>query len=247
MGKEMTRMVLRGSLIGVLAAVLAGPAAAHDGAPTGPAITGTRLDVVAEGEVTRVPDMATIGAGVVTQARTAAAAMTENAARMAKVVAAVRRAGVADRDIQTSAISLSPQYRYANNLPPVITGYQASNQLSIRFRDLKRTGAILDTLVAESANQIDGPNLSIDKPEAALDEARTAAVATARARAELYARAAGLSVKRIVAISENGGGAPPPRPMPMMAMAVKREAADTQVEPGEQRLAVTVNVTFELQ
>ncbi|WP_238995735.1 SIMPL domain-containing protein [Sphingomonas solaris] len=210
-------------------------------------IQGTRLDVVAEGEVVRVPDIATIGAGVVTQAPTAAAAMAENATRMAATVAALRRAGVADRDIQTSAINLAPQYRYGENVPPVITGYQASNQVSVRFRDVKRSGAILDTLVAQGANQINGPSLSVDKAEAALDQARTAAIATARARAELYAKAAGLSVKRIVSISEQGSSAPSPQPILMMAMKRGNAAADSAVEPGEQRLSVSVSVTFELQ
>ena len=171
--------------------------------------------------------------------------MAENATRMAATVAALRRAGVADRDIQTSAISLNPQYRYGENVPPVITGYQASNQVSIRFRDVQRAGAILDTLVAQGANQINGPSLSVDKPEAALDEARTAAIAKARARAELYAKAAGLSVKRIVAISESGGGAPP-RPMPMMAMMARsKEAADTGDRGGRaETVGVASSVTL---
>jgi uncharacterized protein YggE len=211
-----------------------------------PVIQGTRLDIVAEGEMTRTPDLATISAGVVTQAATAGTAMTENATRMTATISALKRAGVADRDIQTSSISLSPQYRYADNQPPVITGYQASNQVSIRFRDVRRAGSILDTLVAQGANQISGPNLSVDHPEAALDEARTAAIAKARARAELYAKAAGLSVKRILSISE-GGDVTPPRPMPMMAMAMRKAGADTGIEAGEQRLAVSVSVTFELQ
>lgn len=228
--------------------LLAGAAGAQTVATPVPVIQGTRLDVVAEGEVTRVPDIATIGAGVVTQAGTAAAAMAENATRMAATVAALRRAGVADRDIQTSAINLNPQYRYGENVPPVITGYQASNQVSVRFRDVKRAGAILDTLVAQGANQINGPTLSVDKPEAALDEARTAAIATARARAELYAKAAGLSVKRILSISEGGGFSQPQPPMPIMAAAMKRSAmADSAVEAGEQKLTVSVSVTFELQ
>ena len=95
----------------------------------------------------------------------------------------MRRAGGADRDVQTSAISLNPQYRYGENVPPVITGYQAANQVSIRFRDVKRSGAILDTLVAQGANQITGPSFDLDQPDAALDEARGQAVAKARARA----------------------------------------------------------------
>lgn len=212
-----------------------------------PVIQGTRLDIVAEGEVTRTPDLATISAGVVTQAATAGAAMAENATHMAATVVALRKAGVADRDIQTSSISLNPQYRYGDNQPPVLTGYQASNQVSIRFRDVRRAGAILDTLVAQGANQINGPSFSVDRPEGALDEARTAAIGKARARAELYAKAAGLSVKRILSISE-GGDAAPPRPMPMMAMAARsKEAADTSIEAGEQRLSVSVSVSFELQ
>lgn len=211
-----------------------------------PTLTGTRLDLVAEGEVVRRPDLATISAGVVTQAATAAAAMSDNAQRMAATVAALKRAGVADRDIQTSAISLSPQYRYAENKPPVITGYQASNQVSIRFRDVKRAGTILDALVAVGANQINGPSFGIDQAEVALDEARAVAIAKARARAELYARAAGLSVKRILSISETGGAGVPP-PMPMLQMAREKAAADTSIEPGEQRIAITVSVSFELQ
>ncbi len=211
-----------------------------------PVLSGTRLDIVAEGEVTRIPDIATISAGVVTQAASASAAMGENAQRMAAAVAALKRAGVADRDIQTSSINLSPQYRYGENMPPVLTGYQASNQVSVRFRDIKRAGAILDALVADGANQINGPSFGVDKPEAALDEARTAAIAKARSRADLYARAAGLSVKRILSISENGGYSSPP-PMPMMSMQREKAAADTSIEAGEQKLAITVSVSFELQ
>ncbi len=230
------------------ALALIAPAAAQEAAATVPqAISGTRLDIVASGEVSAVPDIATVGAGVVTQAPTAAAAMSENASRTAATVATIRKAGVADRDIQTTAISLSPQYRYADNQPPVITGYQASSRVSVRFRDIKKAGPILDSLVAAGANQIDGPALSIDKPEPLLDQARQKAVAEARARADLYARAAGLSVKRIVAISE-GSFEPPmmPRPAPMMMVARGKEAADTSIEAGEQKLSISLSVTFEL-
>lgn len=228
-------------------ALAAIPAAASAQVPPTPVPTlnGTRLDIVAEGEVTRVPDVANISAGVVTQAQGAGQAMSENATRMAATVAALKKAGVAERDIQTASISLSPQYRYGENMPPVITGYQASNQVMVRFRDVRRAGAILDALVAAGANQINGPTLALDKPEAALDEARAAAIAKARARADLYAKAAGLSVRRILAISETGGYEPP-RPMPQMMMR-EAKAADTMIEAGEQRLTVTVNVSFELQ
>jgi uncharacterized protein YggE len=211
---------------------------------TPPTLAGTRLDLVVDGNSTRVPDVAEIGAGVVTQAADANGAMTQNASRMAAVIVALKRAGVADRDIRTAALMLSPQYRYEANKPPVLTGYQASNQVRIRFRDIARAGRILDTLVAQGANQIDGPNLVIDQPNAALDEARGNAMASARARAELYARATGLHVKRIVSVSESPANViRPPLPMAVMARA---EKADTAIAAGEQTLSVTLNVTFEL-
>ncbi len=207
-------------------------------------IAGTELDVAATGISTRTPDLATIGAGVVTQATRAGDAMTANAKAMTATIASLKRAGVADRDIQTQSISLQPQYRYGDNQPPVLTGYQASNRVLVRMRDLARAGGIVDALVAAGANQIDGPTLSIEHPEAALDEARAKALATARTRADLYARAAGLTVRRIVRISESDN-VPPPIVRPMAMMRAK--AADaTPVEAGEQDLTVNLSVVFEL-
>ncbi|KQM87179.1 hypothetical protein ASE67_05430 [Sphingomonas sp. Leaf23] len=225
------------------------PAAAQQVATTtAPILTdATLLDVVADGKATRVPDIATIRAGVVSQSPTAAAALSDNAQRMARVVAALRKAGVAERDIQTAQIQLQPQYRYADNQPPVITGYQASNSVSVRFRDVAKSGSILDALVAQGANQIDGPNLSVDAADAALDEARTDAIRRARARAELYAKAAGMRVDRIVSIVENGGDQPP-MPMPMMASLRTAKMADsTPLAAGEQDLRATVSVRFLLR
>jgi uncharacterized protein YggE len=208
-------------------------------------ITGTRLDISATGEVTRVPDLAIISAGVATRSATASGAIQQAATRMARVREALRQAGIADRDIQTSNISLNPDYVYANNQPPKLNGYSASNQLNVRFRDIANSGKILDALVAEGANQINGPNLTIDKPEAALDEARARAVVAARARAELYARALGMRVVKVVSVSESGGYVPP---MPPMIMRAERsQAADSKIDPGEQKLQVSVAMTFELQ
>ena len=209
-------------------------------------ISGTRLDISATGEVTRVPDIATISAGVTTQATTAVDAISQNAARMERVRAALKRAGIADRDIQTASINLSPQYKYGDNQPPLLTGYQASNQLSVRFRDIRASGKILDALVAEGSNQISGPNLSIERPEAALDEARGKAVASARARADLYARALGMRVVRVISVSESGGYSPP-QPMPYMVARTQMAEAKTSVDPGEQQLQINVAMTFELQ
>lgn len=236
--------------LGLAAAALAVAAGAATGAAAqaAPAVlqTGTLLTLTAEGQTTRTPDVAEVSTGVVTTAPTAAAAMRDNAARMNAVVDAVKKAGVADRDIQTSGLNLSPQYRYENNQPPVLTGYQASNTVSLRIRNIADTGKLLDALVAVGANQINGPNFVVDKPEAALNEARVAAVKTGRARADLYAGAAGLKVKRIVSITEAGGFDPGPRPM-MMKAAMEAAPAASPVAPGEVALNVNVTMTFELE
>jgi uncharacterized protein YggE len=210
------------------------------------AITGTRLDIAATGEVTRVPDIARINAGVVTQAPSATAAISQNAQRMQSVRSALRRAGIADRDIQTSQISLNPDYRYVENQPPQLTGYRASNEVSVRFRDIANTGRILDALVAQGANQINGPMLELDRPEEALDEARTAALRTAQARAELYARAMGKRVRRILSVSEAGTS---PQPILRTFDVAEQSSARavTKIDPGEQRIAVTLSVSFELE
>lgn len=229
------------SMLAVLLLAAAVPAAAQEVRP----IAGTRLDVVANGEVTRVPDIVRINAGVVTQAPTATDAIRQNAERMERVRSALRSAGIADRDIQTSTLNLNPNYRYAENQPPQLIGYQATNEVNVRFRDIARTGAILDALVAQGANQINGPTLGIDRPETALDEARTAAVAQARARADLYARTLGMRVVRVLSVSEAGAGAmPPPRPM---ARGMVANQAATEIVPGEQTLTVALTVSFELQ
>ena len=240
----MIRSFLAATLMAAAVIPAAAPAAAQQAA-AGQPVAGTRLDVVATGEVTRVPDIVRINAGVVTQAQTAGEAIRQNATRMAAVRAALTRAGVQPRDVQTSNVSLQPDYRYAENQPPQLVGYRASNEVNVRFRDIAESGRILDALVAEGANQINGPNLGIERPEAALDEARTAAVATARARAELYARTLGMRVVRILSVSEPG--AVQVAPVPMLRMQAANAEAATDIAPGEQVLSVSLTVSFELQ
>lgn len=241
----MIRMVTMASLL-ALAAV---PAAANAQPIQVQPVSGTRLDVVATGEVQRVPDVAIISAGVMNRATTANQAISDNARSMQRIVAALKRAGVAERDIQTSSLNLNPDYRHVENQAPVLTGYTVNNQVSVKFRDIKESGRILDALVAEGANSINGPTLTIDKPEAALDEARRDAVTKARARADLYARAIGKRVGRILTISEGGGGYSPPMPYMRMrgesAMAVS--ADQVSIAPGEQTLTATISVSFELE
>ena len=205
----------------------------------------TLLSVSAQADAKRVPDVATISAGVVTQAADANAAMRANAVQMDKVMAAIKAAGIAERDIQTSGINLNPQYKYVENQEPTITGYQANNTVNLKVRDIGKLGKVLDALVASGANQVNGPSFEIDQPEEAYDEARRGALEKAQARAAMYAKTLGLRVRRIVSISE-GAGFQPPRPMPMMAMARGKAEMDTAVSPGETTLSANLDVVFEL-
>ncbi|MCY7340076.1 MAG: SIMPL domain-containing protein [Sphingomonas bacterium] len=229
------------------AALVPAVASAQDVGAVARSIVGTRLDISATGMVSRVPDLAIISAGVVTRSTTASGAIAENASRMERVRAALRKAGIEDRDIQTSSINLNPDYRYQDGQPPVLTGYQASNNVSVKFRDIRNSGKILDALVAQGANQINGPSLTIDKPEAAYDEARGKALAVGRARADLYARSLGMRVVRLLSVSESGGYSPPPMPYQRdMAMA-QGAVAKTEIDPGSQDLSVSLAMSFELQ
>lgn len=236
-----------------LCAALPSAAMAHD-INQGPAIAAgnTLLTVSADGRSTRAPDLALFSAGVTTQGKTAAEALTANSADMNRVIAALRKAGIADKDIQTSNLSINPVYGQPTFGPngqviqePRIIGYQANNQVQVKQRDLKNFGRVLDALVAAGANQVNGPNFMIENADAALDEARVAAMKKARARAELYARAAGLRVARIVSISE-GGGYAPPMPMVFAKAEMAADAAPTPVAPGQVESQVSVSVLFEL-
>jgi uncharacterized protein YggE len=234
--------------------------------PLGP--TSALLSLSAEGRSTRVPDIAMFSAGVVTNGTTAAEALGSNSREMDRVVAALKRAGIADRDIQTSSISLSPRWsnpeaeaqRIAREtrqpyVPPTeaprIIGYEARNSVQVRLRKLGEMGKVIDTLVAAGANEVNGPSFTLDDQKAALDEARTEAVAIGRERAELYARAAGMRVVRLLSMSEGGGyypvqqvfvtaraerggypAPPPPPPAP--------------VSPGELSLGLSLSMQFEL-
>ena len=200
------------------------------------------LTMTGHGEVKATPDTATVNAGVTTNAPTAAAALAANSARMNQLFDALRKLGVPDHNIQTSGFSVSPQYTNGdNNAPHRLTGYQVNNEVSVRLEDVTRVGAALDTLAGAGANQMNGINFDIANPTPALEKARIQAVADARARAQTYAQAAGVTLGPIVSISE-GGGEAAPRPMfRVMAMA-----APTPVAPGEQSVTADVTVVWEI-
>lgn len=253
----------------IAAALLAAsPAALHAQAAQPEIVIGPGsavLSLTAEGESLRTPDIAMFSAGVVTQARNAAEAIRENSERMDSVIAALKRAGIADRDIQTSAINLSPRYsdperdaqiRARQSGQPYIQpeepearriiGYEARNTVNVRVRDLANMGRVIDTLVAVGANEVNGPNFTLEEEDAALDEARLEAVTKGRRRAELYAQAAGMRVGRILSISEGGGYHPVRQIMVTARSPSAPPPPPTPIAPGELTLGVNVAMQFEL-
>lgn len=225
-------------------AAAAAPVASAQTQVTTPVAQGTLLSVSAEGLSEGRPDMAIINLGVTTEGQTAAAALAENAQRMTALNAALRRAGIAERDIQTSNVSVYPQQVYNEGQAPRITGYQANNTVTAKVRRIDTTGRVIDAAVGAGGNTVNGVSFTYADPDAQLDAARRAAIAEARRRAELYASALNMRVVRIVAVSE-GGGFSPPMPMPMERMAA--QDASTPISPGQIETRVSVNVTFELR
>lgn len=206
---------------------------------------GTLLSVSAEGSSEAAPDMALINLGVTTDGATAQAALQENARRMTALTAALRRAGVAERDIQTTNVSVNPQYHYQEGQAPRVTGYQANNTVTARVRNVSNLGRVIDAAVGAGGNTINGVSFTHQNPEAQLDVARRDAITEARRRADLYASALNMRVVRVVAVQEGSGGWAPPVPMPM---AMERaQAMNTPISPGEIETRVSVTVTFEMR
>ena len=202
------------------------------------------ISVSGEGTVSVPPDIAVIDGGVSTEAKTAREASEANNAAMGKVLLALKAAGLDEKDVQTSRLSLQPQYAQQTKPGPnVVTGYRASNRVTIRLRDVTKVAATIDTLVSSGANEIGGINFMVEKASKLLDEARTEAIADARRKAEIYAKAAGVTLGAPVSISEDGGGAPP-QPMMMRKMAMSTSAPIAQ---GEETLRVGVSVAWEIK
>jgi uncharacterized protein len=201
------------------------------------------VTVAGIGTVSAAPDMAEITTGVVTQAPTAAQALTANSQAMERLLQALGGLGVAARDIQTTNISVSPLRRQGRDgQPPEITGYEVTNQVRVKVRDLSRLGRVLDQQVGQGANLVHGVQFGRQEPAPLLDEARNRAMADARRKAELYAAAAALKVGRVVAVREAGAASPRPEMAPRMAMS-----APVPVAPGEQEIQAAVTVTFTLE
>jgi uncharacterized protein YggE len=240
---KMRTVMLNPLAFGALAilAVLAHSAAAQEDTPRRIVVTGT-------GEASARPDLAVISAGVVVQSETASAALADNSRAMEAVLQQLRTAGLADADVQTSQFSVMPLYERQPpereiTAPPRIVGYQVSNRVTARVRDIDRLGAVLDALVSAGATNIDGPWFDIADPEQVLGQARDAAVADALARARRYTAAAGVELGEVISIEEAGSFVPPPRPM----MRAEAMAADVPIAPGQTELSASVMVTFAIK
>jgi hypothetical protein len=195
------------------------------------------------GETHGQPDTAMLSAGVSVDAPTAAAALADANKNMQGILAALKKLGVADRDIQTRNFSVHPQYANGNGQAPHVTGYQVTNQVQVRLAEIGRLGPALDALVVAGANQINGVNFSIHDPATLLAQARTDAVTDARAKAETFAKAAGVSLGSILSINENGNGGP--RPVVFAAPMVK--ATSVPVALGEEAVSADVTIAWEIK
>lgn len=206
------------------------------------------ISVAGTGTVTVSPDVATLSLGVSAQAAAAAAAQARASGTMANVIAAVKAAGVAERDIATQWISLQPQYDYQSGASgsPRILGYQASQSLSVKVRDLARSGAVIDAAVAAGANQVSGISFSLANPTAATNQAREAAMADARARAQALASAAGVTLGAPISISEVGAPTPTPIPFDRSLAVPSSSGQATPVQAGTTEVEVEVQVTYAL-
>lgn len=228
----------------VIAACSAAPVAQAD-APA--AIASRTLVVNGLGEVQGTPDMAVLSIGVDTQAPTAAQALKDNGAKMNAAMAKLKSRGVAEKDMQTQNLSINPLYKYNNDgSSPRVIGYQASNVLSVKLRDLAAAGSIIDDTVGEGANNLGGISFTFANMTPLTDKARTAAVEDARRKAELLAKAAGVGLGAVLQIQDGYAAAPSPVPMYRME-AMAADAKSTPISAGEATISANVTIVYEIK
>ena len=217
--------------------LLAAPARAQTELPAAISVTG-------EARISVPPDLAQIDGGVTSEAKTAREASDANNAAMGKVLLALKGAGIEEKDYQTSRLSLQPQTSSSKvSGPPTITGYRASNRVTIRLRDVTKVASVIDTLVGAGANDISGINFMVSQASKLLDEAREKAIADARRKAEIYAKAAGVTLGAPLSIAEDGA----PAPILYRRMAAPMAASGAPVAQGEETLQVTVSVSWAIK
>lgn len=244
MTKLHKRMGCRAGLIGLALALSSAMALAQT--VPGPAAETPRLVVTGEGQIEAAPDMAVISLGVRTDAKTAGEALAQNSVRVAAVLAGLRAAGIEARDMQTSGLSLGPQWEnYVVNGEGRnrIIGFTASNMVTVRVRDLPALGGILDKVVADGANTFNGLQFDLQDRRTSLDEARRRAVLDARRKATLYAEAAGITLGPVLGLTEQGGGG---RPQPMFAREMSVASDKVPVAEGEIEISASVEIVFSI-
>lgn len=221
----------------VSATLFAAPALAEADFPSAISVTG-------EAQVSAPPDLAQLDAGVASDGKTAREAAEANNAAMSKVLAALKGAGLEDKDYQTSRLSLQPQYAPNRPGPSPIVGYRASNRVSIKLHDVAKVASVIDTLVTAGANDVGNINFTVTQASKLLDDAREKAIADARRKAEIYAKAAGVTLGAPLSISEEGAPAPVFRAKMMRAAPME---TSTPIAQGEETLSVTVAVTWAIK
>src|SRR5690349_20928115 len=221
----------------IIALALIGAPALADDVPAAMSVTGTA-------SISVPPDLASVDAGVATDAKTAREASDTNNTAMAKVLAALKTANIDAKDIQTSRLSLQPQYAPNRSGPSPIVGYRASNRVTVRIHDVSKVAGVIDTLVGAGANDIGNVNFEVSQASKLLDDAREKAVADARRKAEIYAKAAGVTLGAPLSISEEGAPQPVFRGKMAMPMAA---AAPTPIAQGEETLSISVSVTWAIK
>jgi uncharacterized protein YggE len=222
-------------------AFLAVPALADDNAPV------PQLSASGEGIVHVIPDIAIVTLGVTTRAKTASEALTQNSKDLSAAIDVIKGAGIADKDIGTSGLSIYPVYATNSDgsqiQPPQVTGYEVSNQVTVTIREIAKSGAILDAVVTAGANRVSGISFDVADRRTPNDAALKDAIGDAKRKAELMAAAAGVKLVRILSVStaENGGG-----PVPMYARLANADAMSVPVMPGQQEVRVNAQVTWEI-
>lgn len=211
--------------------------------PDPPGLRPPSITVAGTGESHGKPDFAQVQVGVVTEAPTAAEALKKNNEAMSQLIVMIRKRGIEDRDLQTVQFNVSPRYKYDKNQqePPKIAGYQVTNEVRVKVRNLLALGAFLDETVSLGANQVRGISFGVAEPAQLMDEARRKAIADAQHRARVYAEAAGLKLGQPIRIDEQAGGRPGPYPMARMDAAA---ASAVPIAHGEQTFSVTVTVSY---
>ncbi len=229
--------------VGALIAVWSRPQSIIAATNTSPT---RQITVVGKGEAKAAPDTASIQLGVQSEAETARQALSDNNTRMQALIAQLKELGVAEKDIQTSNITIYPRY---DDKGRDVLGYQVSNTVTVTIRNISQTGELLDKVVDAGANNVTGISFAIDQPSTIEQAARDAAIKDARARAEAMAKASNSTIGQVLSITENIGASPPPvYPMEARATAGGMAAdAMVPVQSGEQTINAQVQITFELQ